>query len=97
MTSLAQYVRSESVVSRVIAGETLIVPVRRGTADLASLYSFNPTGNTIWQALEKPKTIDELVNLLAETYDVSEDQARQDVDSFLAEAQAMGLIRTNGQ
>ena len=44
MTSLAQYVRSESVVSRVIAGETLIVPVRRGLADLASLYSFNPTG-----------------------------------------------------
>ncbi len=97
MTSPAQYVRSESVVSRVIAGETLIVPVRRGTADLASLYSFNATGNTIWQAMEKPQTIEELVNLLVETYDVSEEKARQDVDSFLAEAQAMGLIRTNGQ
>jgi len=97
MTSPAQYVRSESVVSRVIAGETLIVPVRRGTADLASLYSFNATGNTIWQALEEPQTIDELVNLLGETYDVSEEKARRDVDSFLAEAQGMGLIRTNGQ
>jgi len=97
MTSPAQYVRAESVVSRVIAGETLIVPVRRGTADLASLYSFNPTGNTIWQALEKPKTIDELVNLLAETYDVSGNQARQDVDAFLVEAQSMGLVCTKGQ
>ena len=97
MTSPAQYVRAESVVSRVIAGETLIVPVRRGTADLASLYSFNPTGNTIWQALEKPKTIDELVNLLAETYDVSAEQARRDVDSFLEEAQNMGLVHTKGQ
>ena len=96
-SSLAQYVRSDSVVSRVIAGETLIVPVRRGTADLASLYSFNPAGNAIWQALEKPQTVDELADLLAETFEVSSDKARQDVDSFLGEAQAMGLVHAKGQ
>ena len=96
-SSLAQYVRSDSVVSRVIAGETLIVPVRRGTADLASLYSFNPAGNAIWQALEKPQTVDELADLLAEAFEVSSDQARQDVDSFLNEAETMGLVHTKGQ
>lgn len=32
------YIRSDSVVSRVIAGETLIVPVRKGVGDLASIY-----------------------------------------------------------
>ena len=75
----------------------MIVPVRRGTADLASLYSFNPTGNTIWQALEKPRTVDDLVNLLAETYEVSAEKAREDVSAFLHEAQDMGIIRTQDQ
>lgn len=92
----AQYVRSASVVSRVIAGETLIVPVRRGTADLASLYSFNPAGSTIWQALDQPRTVEELANLLTETFDVTPEKARQDVDTFLSEAGAMGLVHTKG-
>lgn len=96
MPSPAQYVRSGSVVSRVIAGGTLVVPVRRGAADLASLYSFNTSGSTIWQALENPKTVDELVNLLADTFDVGLEKARTDVDAFLGEAQATGLVQTKG-
>jgi len=63
MPSVLQFVRSENVVSRVIAGETLIVPVRRGVADLASLFSFNQVGSTIWEAIEQPRTVDELVTL----------------------------------
>jgi len=63
MPSVLQFVRSENVVSRVIAGETLIVPVRRGVADLASLFSFNQVGGTIWEAIEKTRDIDTLLHL----------------------------------
>ena len=47
---MQSYVRSESVVSRVIAGETLIIPVRKGVGDLASIYSLNEVASTIWCA-----------------------------------------------
>ncbi|MBZ5689562.1 MAG: PqqD family protein [Acidobacteriia bacterium] len=50
-------VRSQSVVARVVAGETLIVPVRARVGDLASIYSFNGTGSLIWKLLESPKTV----------------------------------------
>ncbi len=43
------FVRSQSVVSRRVAGETLIVPVRGKVGDLASIYSFNGTGSLIWE------------------------------------------------
>ncbi len=92
MAAFPQFVRSDNVVSRIIAGETLIVPVRRGTADLASLYSFNGVGSTIWEALEKPRTVDELVALIADTYDVSPEKAREDLQVFLKEAQAAGVV-----
>jgi len=46
------FTRSRSVVSRVVAGETLIVPVRGRVGDLASIYSFNATGSLIWRLLD---------------------------------------------
>jgi hypothetical protein len=92
-----QFVRADNVVARVIAGETLIVPVRRGVADLASLFSFNAVGSTIWEALEKPRTAEELVTVVAETYDVSSEQAREDLGVFLGEALAAGVVQSIGQ
>ena len=53
-------IRSGSVAARVVAGETLIVPIRGKVGDLASIYSFNGTGTLIWKLLESPKTLTEL-------------------------------------
>ena len=96
MPSVLQFVRSENVVSRVIAGETLIVPVRRGVADLASLFSFNQVGSSIWEAIEQPRTVDELVTLVADAYDVTPEKAREDIEVFLNEAQAAGIVQMVG-
>ena len=51
MSAADIYIRSEAVVSRLIGGETLVVPVRGGVGDLASIYSFNEIGTMIWEAL----------------------------------------------
>ena len=93
MSNATQFARSNNVVSRVIAGETLIVPVRRGIADLASLFSFNAVASTIWAALEKPRTADELVSTIADAFEVSPEKAREDLQVFLDEAQNAGIIQ----
>jgi hypothetical protein len=92
MMASQYYVRSDSVVSRVIAGETLVVPVRGSVGDLASIYSLNSVGSTIWQALERPKEVDELTGLVECEYEVTSNQARQDVTRFLAEMHSVGLV-----
>src|ERR1035438_6162738 len=45
MTRDETLVRSQAVVARVVAVETLIVPIRAKVGDLASIYSFNRTGS----------------------------------------------------
>lgn len=85
-------VRSRSVVARVIAGETLIVPVRAKVGDLASIYSFNGTGSLIWKLLESPKTFEDLASAVAREYEVEPARARQDVVEFVAEMKAVGLV-----
>src|ERR1700685_3296827 len=77
------YVRSQAMVSRRVAGETLIVPVRGKVGDLASIYSFNETGSVIWQSLETPKGVSELISAVEQEYAVEPGQAERDVKQFL--------------
>jgi hypothetical protein len=86
------FVRSQSVVARVVAGETLIVPIRARVGDLASIYSFNGTGTLIWKLLESPKTVTELATAVALEYEVELSQAERDVTEFVSEMKAVGLV-----
>lgn len=84
--------RSRSVVSRVVAGETLIVPVRGKVGDLASIYSFNATGSLIWQLLDAPIGLAELIAAVEREYEVGPVQARKDVTQFLNDTLSVGLV-----
>lgn len=86
------FVRSQSVVVRVVAGETLIVPIRARVGDLASIYSFNGTAALIWKLLESPRTVTELAAAVAREYEVEAALALRDVTNFVEEVQAVGLV-----
>lgn len=88
------YVRSDSVVSRVIAGETLIVPIRKGIGDLASIYSLNLVATTLWEALSQPCSKPEMVDQIANHFAADRQQIERDVDSFLREMELAGLVAT---
>ncbi|PYX28970.1 MAG: hypothetical protein DMG77_13890 [Acidobacteria bacterium] len=89
------FFRSQSVVSRIVAGETLIVPIRGRVGDLASIYSFNGTGSLIWQMLESPRTVVELVEAVAQEFDVERARAEKDVKRFVREMIAVCLVEVS--
>lgn len=86
------FTRSRSVVSRVVGGETLIVPVRGKVGDLVSIYSFNATGTLIWKLLDSPASLDQLTAAVEREFEVEAATARQDVVQFLQEMSAAGLV-----
>jgi hypothetical protein len=86
------FVRSQSVVSRRVSGETLIVPVRGKVGDLASIYSFNEVASLIWQLLEMPRDFSDLVSAVEREYDVDPQLAQQDVSKFLNDMLSVGLV-----
>jgi hypothetical protein len=92
MSAADIYIRSEAVVSRLIGGETLVVPVRGGVGDLASIYSFNEVGTIIWEALASPTSLEELVELIKRKYPVSREQVLQDIVLFLSDIRSAGLV-----
>jgi Coenzyme PQQ synthesis protein D (PqqD) len=86
--------RNSAIVSREVAGETIVVPICRGVGDLDSVYTFNPVGKSLWQLLEQSRTTEELTSWIASNFDVTAEQAASDVQSYLTELQEVGLIRT---
>ena len=90
----SRHVQSTSIVSREIAGDTIVVPICRGVGDLDSVYTFNALGTHLWRLLEQGRTESELVAWVTMHYAVGENQALEDVRSFVADLQAAGLIQS---
>ncbi|HTR46549.1 MAG TPA: PqqD family protein [Verrucomicrobiae bacterium] len=84
--------RSRNVVSRVVADEAIVVPIRRGAADMDSIYTFNDTGSALWALIERGGSAADLAGHLQAEYGISADQAAADTDKFIEELREAGLI-----
>lgn len=80
------------VVHREIAGETILVPVRGGAADMRRMYSLNPTAAFVWARIDGMRALGEIVDDLLESFDGDPATARADVEAFVATAVAEGLL-----
>lgn len=92
--SQIRFVRCSDLVSREVAGETVVVPICRGVGDLDSIYTFNGVGTHLWNLLAEGRTADELSAFVAQRFAVSGVQAQSDVGNFLRELQGAGLVET---
>ena len=78
-----RFVRNRDVVARQIEGELIIVPVRRGVANMNSLYTLNPVGSVLWDFMAEDHSIPEMVQRVCDEFEVSAAQARKDIQAFL--------------
>jgi hypothetical protein len=93
-TAPIRHARNTAIVSREVAGETIVVPICRGVGDLDSVYTFNAIGRNLWSLLEDGRTVEELASWVATHYEVNAEQALVDVRRYLSELQEVGLVRT---
>ncbi len=56
------------------------------------LLASNPIGARVWQLLEEQRSRAEIVGYLAADYDVSFERAERDVNAFIADLAARGLV-----
>lgn len=87
------FIKGADLTTRRIAGETLIVPVRGHVGDLDSIYTLNEVGSRIWQLIDEPLSAREVAEIISTEYDVSAEEAEEDVTALLALMAETGLIR----
>jgi hypothetical protein len=84
--------KADGFVSRTIAGDVIIVPVRGGVGDLEAIFTLNGVGATIWQLIDGETPIDRLADAVAKEYEVVTATADADVREFLDLLREKGLI-----
>lgn len=84
--------KREEIVSREIAGETILVPIRGKLVDLQHIFSLNPVAAHIWQALDGEKTLAEIRDSVLEAFEVERDPVSADMQEFVAELVSAELI-----
>lgn len=86
------YKRNEDIVTRKIAGELFLVPIRGKVADMQRIFTLNPVAEYIWQEIDKQSLNGIRKGILAQ-FDVEEERADADISEFIAELLEAELIR----
>ena len=70
----------------------VLVPVGKAAANFSTIINLNEMGQIIWNMLETETTTEEVLKKILEEYDVSEERARSDIDSFISNLRKYGCI-----
>lgn len=76
------------VVSRVVAGEALIVEMKSG-----HYFGLDAVGTRIWELIREERTVGGIVGAMLEEFDVEEATLRTDLERLLMELEARGLVQ----
>ena len=87
-----RYTREESIVSRAIVGETLLVPIRGNLADMQKIFSLNDVADYVWDHLDGEKTLIELRDGILGEFEVTKREAETDLLVFINELLQADLI-----
>ena len=86
------YRQDDSIVSRRIEEEVILVPIRQNVADLESIYTLSEVGAHIWEQIDGRRTAADILSLIVEEFEVSEEEAQRDLKEFIEQLSAIGAV-----
>lgn len=78
---------AEDQVSSAVSNEIVILNLKTGT-----YHSLNPVGARIWQLIQEPKTVREIIDTLLVEYEVEVDVCESDLNELLNKLESAKLI-----
>ena len=82
-----KYTRKPDIIAANMDGEVVMMDIMSG-----KYYNLGTTGGAIWNLLESPKTLDELVNALTSKYDVDRATCKAQTEEFMKTGLEHGLF-----
>lgn len=73
-----RFSKNQNVPWRLIEGEAILIDLEEG-----ELVRLNPVGAEIWAAIDQSRSVNEIVDHICHTFDVSRRKASRDVSRFL--------------
>lgn len=83
MIPMAIYTKHPDYVQRDVAGECILVPIRRTLAEANSIYVLNETGAALWNRIDGKHTAQDIMTDFCGEFEVATDQLAKDFTSLL--------------
>ena len=87
------YEKSPNIVSRKIAEETVLVPVRQSLGEEPAIFTLNEVGARIWELIDGARSVREICQAVVSEFDVDSSLAEEDLLRLLSQLKEIGIIR----
>lgn len=85
----------EGFVIREIAGSVVVVPTGDLLKEYRGMLTLNEAGKFIWELLEQERTLEEISAKLAEKYQIDQEKAIANTETFLNTLRAKKILLEN--
>lgn len=90
ITSETTISRSQDQVSKKLEAATIIMHIEEG-----KYYNLNRVASRIWEIIDQPKTISQLMDQLLSEFEITQEDCERDLKELVANLTDLGLIQVN--
>jgi len=87
------YQKDPNIVSRKIANEVILVPIRHKVGDLESIYTLNEVAARIWELIDGKRNMSKIRDTIVEEFEIGSQEAERDLEEFLQKLEKIGGIK----
>ena len=82
-----KFKRNSDLIGAAIDDEMVMMSVEHG-----QYYGLGGVGPRVWELIEQPQTMDQLVDQILEEFEVEREVCEKDLTEFLAQMEQLGLV-----
>jgi hypothetical protein len=91
------YQRDPNIVSRNIAGEVILVPIRSNVTEMNNVYTLNETAARFWELTDGEHTLGQIHQQMAEEFEVTPPELQTDLLALVQGLLEVGaLMKVSG-
>ncbi|MDO4312486.1 MAG: PqqD family protein [Eubacteriales bacterium] len=83
---------AKEFILREIAGECILVPTGATTQEFNGMLTMSETARFIWENLEKADSLEEMIQMILDEYEIDEETARRDAVGFISQLVGNGFV-----
>ena len=83
----SQFVRNPDLIATDMDGDTVMMSIERG-----EYYGVSGVGTRIWELLEKPITLSQVITTICADFEVDEATCQADAERFIRELMDNGMV-----
>jgi len=89
--------RDPNFVTRKIAGEILLVPIKSSTKELHNLFTLNEVASEAWELMDGQKSLREIQQAIMALFEVDEERVGKDLGQLVEALKEIGAVQEEVQ